>query len=65
MDVDRLINALTELLAYFQVFRSKPAPYTLILQIGIKAICKFLIGIGVANEGRIVFYDRSQRFDML
>src|SRR5438094_8169883 len=45
---NRLINAHPELIADFEIFRGKPAPDILALQVGIEAFGKVLIFTGVA-----------------
>src|SRR5207244_2510375 len=50
----RLINAVSEFVSNFQIFRSKPAAYVFTLQIGIEPLGKLLILTGITDKAGVV-----------
>ncbi len=50
----RLINAVSEFVSNFQIFRSKPAANVFALQIGIEPLGKLLILTGIADKAGVV-----------
>ena len=55
IEPDRLINAVSEFVSNFQIFRSKPAANVFALQIGIEPLGELLILAGIADKARVVF----------
>jgi hypothetical protein len=49
IEPDRLINAVSEFVSNFQIFRSKPAAYVFTLQIGIEPLGELLVFAGIVT----------------
>ena len=54
IEPDRLINAVSEFVSNFQIFRSKPAANVFALQISIEPLGELLILAGIAHKARVV-----------
>jgi hypothetical protein len=48
---DRFVDLFVDLLPALNVVGSKPTPHTLVLQVGIDALCEGLVFARIANEG--------------
>ncbi len=65
IEPDRLINAASEFVSNFQIFRSKPAANVFASQIGIEPLGELLVFAGIANKARVVLNGvLSQRTDI-
>src|SRR6266851_4763446 len=54
MQMDRFINASTDLFADLHILWRKPAAHALILEIGVQATSKHVVFARVANETRVI-----------
>src|SRR6266853_292134 len=50
----------TQLVSNLQVLRRKPAPYSLVLQVGIQALCEFLVFARIADKARVKLNGRHR-----